>query len=164
MADKAVSVAQVEVTGFQELPDRKASLLQALDARREREGLALICLMVTDVITIQSRLLCRGDQALLADLPFARVDGAEFDLGGIVSRKKQLVPALQAHWRNWNRSGKPHGTVTGQKTVRTVAIHLAIITIGFFLISAALRVRFDLRLYLYLVCISVARDAWETWR
>ena len=39
------------------------------------------------------------------------------------------------------RSGKPHGTVTGQKTVRTVAIHLAIITIGFFLISAALRVR-----------------------
>ena len=95
MADKAVSVAQVEVTGFQELPDRKASLLGALDARREREGLALICLMVTDVITIQSRLLCRGDQALLADLPFARVDAGEFDLGSIVSRKKQLVPALQ---------------------------------------------------------------------
>jgi len=51
--------------------------------------------MVTDVVTIQSRLLCRGDAAILGDLPFARIDGAEFDLGNIVSRKKQLVPALQ---------------------------------------------------------------------
>ena len=95
MAGKAVSVAQVEVTGFGELPERKPDLLGALDARREREGLALICLMVTDVVTIQSRLLCRGDSAILGGLPFARVDGSEFDLGNIVSRKKQLVPALQ---------------------------------------------------------------------
>jgi len=95
MAGKAVSVAQVEVTGFGELPERKRDLVQALDARREGEGLALICLMVTDVVTIQSRLLCRGDAAILGGLPFARIDGSEFELGGIVSRKKQLVPALQ---------------------------------------------------------------------
>lgn len=96
MASRRVSVAQVEVTGFGELPDRKADLLAALDVRRERESLALICLMVTDVVTIQSRLLCRGEQALLSNLPFARVDHDEFDLRGIVSRKKQLVPALQS--------------------------------------------------------------------
>ena len=95
MAGKAVSVAQVEVTGFGELPERKRDLLEALDARRDREGLALICLMVTDVVTIQSRLLCRGDAAILGGLPFARIDGSEFELGSIVSRKKQLVPALQ---------------------------------------------------------------------
>jgi len=95
MAGKAVSIAQVEVTGFGELPERKPDLLGALDARRERDGLALICLMVTDVVTIQSRLLCRGDAAILGGLPFARLDGSEFDLGNIVSRKKQLVPALQ---------------------------------------------------------------------
>ncbi len=95
MAGKMVSVAQVEVTGFGELPERKRDLLEALDARRERDNLALICLMVTDVVTIQSRLLCRGDSAILGGLPFARVDGSEFELGSIVSRKKQLVPALQ---------------------------------------------------------------------
>lgn len=95
MAGKAVSVAQVEVTGFQELPERKADLLDALDRRRQQDRLALICLMVTDVITVQSHLLCRGDSAILAGLPFARVDAGEFDLGNIVSRKKQLVPALQ---------------------------------------------------------------------
>lgn len=96
MAAKAVSIAQVEVTGFQELPERKADLLEALDARREQEGLALICLMVTDVITIQSHLLCRGEPGILGGLPFARTDASEFDLGNIVSRKKQLVPALQS--------------------------------------------------------------------
>ena len=96
MAGQAVSIAQVEVTGFQELPERKADLLEALDMRREQEGLALICLMVTDVITIQSHLLCRGEQAILGGLPFARADASEFDLGNIVSRKKQLVPALQS--------------------------------------------------------------------
>ncbi|MBV9848223.1 MAG: DHH family phosphoesterase [Armatimonadetes bacterium] len=95
MGGRAVSVAQVEVTGFQELPERRADLLEALDARRVRENLALICLMVTDVITIQSRLLCQGEPALLAGLPFNRVDPHEFDLGNIVSRKKQLIPALQ---------------------------------------------------------------------
>jgi manganese-dependent inorganic pyrophosphatase len=95
MGGKAVSVAQVEVTGFQELPDRRADLMAALDARREREGLALICLMVTDIVTIQSRLLCRGEQGILAGLPFTRIESDEFDLGGIVSRKKQLIPALQ---------------------------------------------------------------------
>ena len=96
MGGRAVSVAQIEVTEFQELPERKQDLLDALDVRRERESLALICLMVTDVITIQSHLLCRGEPALLAGLPFSRVDASEFDLGGIVSRKKQLVPALQS--------------------------------------------------------------------
>ena len=95
MVSKSVSVAQVEITGFGELPERKAALLEALAARREREGLSLICLMVTDVITIQSRLLCQGEAAILASLPFARVDASEFDLGNVVSRKKQLVPALQ---------------------------------------------------------------------
>lgn len=95
MAGKAISVAQIEVTEFQQLPDRKEDVLAALDSRRERESLALICLMVTDIITIQSRLLCRGDSTILASLPFSRVDDSEFDLGNIVSRKKQLIPALQ---------------------------------------------------------------------
>ncbi len=95
MAGKAVSVAQVEVTGFQELPERKEDLVAALEARVERENLALICLIVTDVVTIQSRMLCRGDQTIRAGLPFARQGPSEFDLGSIVSRKKQLVPALQ---------------------------------------------------------------------
>lgn len=93
---KSVSVAQVEITGYQELPERKAALLEAMDTRRQREGLSLICLMVTDVLNIQSHLICRGEPTILGALPFARIDESEFDLGHVVSRKKQLIPALQS--------------------------------------------------------------------
>jgi manganese-dependent inorganic pyrophosphatase len=96
MGGRAVSIAQVEVTLMQELPERREELLAALEALREREGLALACLMVTDVVTGRSRMLARGDSPLLAQLPFRRVDEGEWDLGPIVSRKKQLVPALVA--------------------------------------------------------------------
>ncbi|HVK05646.1 MAG TPA: DHHA2 domain-containing protein [Armatimonadaceae bacterium] len=94
MADIPISIGQIEVTGMQELPQRVGELVAAMDQRREREGLGMICLMVTDIVTGRSRLLCRGDSRILGALPYARLSDVEFDLGDIVSRKKQLVPAL----------------------------------------------------------------------
>ena len=67
-----------------------------MEERRWQEDLGLICLMVTDVITLHSRLLCRGEEGFLSGLPFKRLTQDEWDLDGIVSRKKQLVPALQS--------------------------------------------------------------------
>ena len=52
--------------------------------------------MVTDVITLKSHLLCQADTNILGQLPFPRVADKEYELGGMVSRKKQLVPALQS--------------------------------------------------------------------
>lgn len=91
-----VSIGQVEVSVLQELPDRRADLLEALDERLEREGLSLICLMVTDVVMGNSHLLCQGENWILQALPFMRIAEGEFDLEEMVSRKKQLVPALMA--------------------------------------------------------------------
>lgn len=93
-----VGVAQVEVTGRQgmaSLPERRAELLEALDDRRHREGLALLCLMVTDVVSGKSRMLVQGEKNLINALPFDATGTNEFDLEDVVSRKKQLVPALQ---------------------------------------------------------------------
>ena len=94
MAGALVSIAQVEVTGMQELPARIPELLEAMDDRVEREGIALLCLMVTDVVTGESYMLVRGMSRLVAALPFAHVGESLYDLGDVVSRKKQLVPAL----------------------------------------------------------------------
>jgi manganese-dependent inorganic pyrophosphatase len=94
MSGRSVSVAQVEVTGMQELSHRREGLLGALEERRQREGLALIGLMVTDVVAGRSVLLCQGETRALAALPFARLGEGEYDLGDMVSRKKQLLPAL----------------------------------------------------------------------
>jgi manganese-dependent inorganic pyrophosphatase len=66
-----------------------------MEAQREQEGLAFLALMVTDVVAGRSRLLCVGERRLLAALPFPRVADHDFDLGAMLSRKKQLVPLLQ---------------------------------------------------------------------
>jgi manganese-dependent inorganic pyrophosphatase len=94
MGGMSVSIAQVEVTGFQELPQAREALLRALDELVGREGLALACLMVTDVVSGRSRLLARGDRRILIALPFSRSGDGEWDLGEMVSRKKQLAPVL----------------------------------------------------------------------
>jgi manganese-dependent inorganic pyrophosphatase len=96
MASRVVSIAQIEVTDLNEIPSRRADLLEALQDRLEREQLSFICLMVTDVITLKSHLLCQAESAILSQLPFPRVTEKEYELGGMVSRKKQLVPALQS--------------------------------------------------------------------
>jgi manganese-dependent inorganic pyrophosphatase len=96
MAGRSVSIAQIEITDLNEIPNRRDDLLHALRERLEREQLALICLMVTDVITLKSHLLCQADNNILGQLPFPRVAEKEYELGGMVSRKKQLVPALQS--------------------------------------------------------------------
>ncbi|MCX6368374.1 MAG: DHH family phosphoesterase [Armatimonadetes bacterium] len=96
MAQQLVSIGQVEVSSLRELPERQEELLDAMTIRRVREGHALVCLMVTDVIEGVSRLLVVGERTMVDLLPFARLSLTEFDLGHVVSRKKQLVPTLQA--------------------------------------------------------------------
>ncbi len=96
MGGNPVSIGQIEVTGFQELPDQHQALLAALNARRQQEGLSLVGLMITDIVTGRSHLLAQGDNWILTALPFNRVGDHEYDLEDMVSRKKQLVPTLHA--------------------------------------------------------------------
>lgn len=96
MAQQLVSIGQVEVSSLLELPERQEELLDAMTIRRVREGHAIVCLMVTNVIDGTSHLLVVGERTMVDVLPFARLSTNEFDLGHVVSRKKQLVPALQA--------------------------------------------------------------------
>lgn len=96
MAQQLISIGQVEVSSLLELPERREEILDAMTIRRVREGHALVCLMVTDVIDGMSHLLVVGERTMVDVLPFARLSTNEFDLGHVVSRKKQLVPTLQA--------------------------------------------------------------------
>jgi manganese-dependent inorganic pyrophosphatase len=93
---KSVSVGQVEVADLRELAPRREELLTVLEERREREAYDLVCLMITDVIAGRSHLLCRGEPRLLTVLPFTPAGEFEYDLGEIVSRKQELIPALHA--------------------------------------------------------------------
>ena len=89
-----ISIGQVEVTNLEELAYRRAEILALMEEQRQSEGLIFIGLMVTDVVDGRSHLLAQGSEAVLNTLPFARTGDHQFDLEEIVSRKKQLLPAL----------------------------------------------------------------------
>jgi manganese-dependent inorganic pyrophosphatase len=90
------AIAQVEVPGFAELEERVAELRQALEDLRERQGFEFALLLVTDVVRGTSRLVTAGPERLLDGLPYPRRADGTLDAPGVVSRKKQLLPAVLA--------------------------------------------------------------------
>jgi manganese-dependent inorganic pyrophosphatase len=88
-------IAQVETVG-KDLGERRDELLDALAAMREREGHALVALMVTDIIGKGSKLYVSGERPAV-ERAFGR-DGEDgvIDMPGVMSRKKQVAPRLLA--------------------------------------------------------------------
>lgn len=88
------AIAQVEVTDLLQLKEHQNELLRALQRVRDRRGLRFAMLMVTDVVRGSSRLLLTDDLPVLADLPYPRQPDGSLLAEGVVSRKKQLLPAV----------------------------------------------------------------------
>jgi len=89
------SVSQVEELGFASFWGRAKGIASALGELRKREGLSFAALLVTDVNTQNSLLMVKGDPELIERITYSHVEKDEiFDLPGIVSRKKQLIPYL----------------------------------------------------------------------
>lgn len=89
-----VSLSQVEELSLNALPSRKSELLEELEQLREAGDLAMAGLLVTDVRRHESIFLAVGDDRILAALPYPRLDEGSFEARGVVSRKKQLFPAV----------------------------------------------------------------------
>ncbi len=89
------AVSQVEELGFGNFWDHAKPIAAALGELRDEERLAFAALLVTDINTQNSLLLVKGDSTLIQRISYAHVEQDEiFDLPGIVSRKKQLIPYL----------------------------------------------------------------------
>lgn len=89
------SISQVEETGFDEFWERDDELLAALEALRKEEGLDFAGLLVTDVKGQDSLLAVRGARAFIDAITYPAVEEGEvYDLSGVVSRKKQLLPFI----------------------------------------------------------------------
>jgi manganese-dependent inorganic pyrophosphatase len=87
-------IAQVEVTDMLEIEARLDELRAALCAMEKTRNLNFSALMVTDIVGGSSRLVMCGDSHYLDGLPYARRSDGTFEMPGIVSRKKQLLPAI----------------------------------------------------------------------
>ena len=89
------AIAQVEVTDLMQLREHRASLTKALDDLKNQRGLDFAMLLVTDVVSGTSRLIISSQAPpILDDLPYPPLPDGTRDAEGVVSRKKQLLPAV----------------------------------------------------------------------
>lgn len=91
----SVSVSQIETVGTG-LLERKDELLEALENLRDENGYVFSALMVTDITEGGTQLLCAGDCSPVEKAFDARAKDGAIDLPGVMSRKKQVAPALLA--------------------------------------------------------------------
>lgn len=90
----AFSLSQVEESNLALLEDRHDELAEAMNNVRNAEKLEFIGLMVTDPVRENSLLLLSGGGDIAAALPYQRLHDDIFDLPGVLSRKKQLLPQM----------------------------------------------------------------------
>lgn len=87
-------VSQIEELGFANFWSSSESLQQALSHLVRKDNLHFGALLVTDINTQNSMLLMAGDPGILENISYPIVRDGIYDLQGIVSRKKQLIPYL----------------------------------------------------------------------
>lgn len=89
------SVSQVEELGFNNFWEHSEAILEALEDYRSKNNLLFSALLVTDINTQNSLLLVQGDAAIIDLISYPVVKKNRiFDMPGVVSRKKQLIPYL----------------------------------------------------------------------
>jgi manganese-dependent inorganic pyrophosphatase len=100
------AVSQVEELGFGNFWGQAKALSGALNDLCAAEQLLFSALLVTDINTQNSLLLVRGDSEVISRISYPHVEKDEiFDLPGIVSRKKQLIPYLTSLLKEMQADG-----------------------------------------------------------
>ena len=97
--EKRFSVSQVEELGFANFWKSCDALMDSLEKHRRENGLNFACLLVTDIDSQGSLLLVQGESDVVNSITYSLKRPPNiFDLPGIVSRKKQLLPYLTSLW------------------------------------------------------------------
>jgi manganese-dependent inorganic pyrophosphatase len=88
------TVAQIEELSFSHFYSKQEALIEALDKHCRAGRYLFSALLVTDINTQTSMLLVCGAEALLKRIDFPQRGPNTWELEGVVSRKKQLLPYL----------------------------------------------------------------------
>lgn len=87
------SVSQIEELGFDNFWKHRDALNKALKAYRESENMFVSLLFVTDINTHDSLLMVASDEEFAEQINYPQHGKTNiYDLPGVVSRKKQLIP------------------------------------------------------------------------
>lgn len=97
MGGKTVRVDQVNTVDLDEVFAREVALRAAIEKQNAEEGYDLFLLMVTNILDSNTRLLVVGEPKDVVEKAFdKKLEDDKMDLPGVVSRKKQVVPPLEA--------------------------------------------------------------------
>ena len=88
-----LGIGQCEATTLNDLDDYKDKFLKALEDVRLKNGLDWAVVMITDVMKENSVLLSTDFKAS-KNLPYALLEEGIYDMPGVMSRKKQLLPEM----------------------------------------------------------------------
>lgn len=97
VAGKDLRISVLETTAPKIVLDRKASLMAAMDAVAQEDGADQVLLFVVDILREEATLLVPNDLVRqMAEASFGcTVQGDSVVLPGVMSRKKQIIPALK---------------------------------------------------------------------
>jgi len=100
------AVSQIEELGFDNFWAHAKALTDALENLCRAERLVFAGVLITDINTQNSLLLVKGDPEIIARINYPHVQKDEiFDMPGIVSRKKQLIPYLGSVLKEMSAEG-----------------------------------------------------------
>lgn len=97
MNGKKVGIGVWETVLPEKVLERKEEIIAQLKKNKENQGLDLIFFAVVDILNNNSDLLMvDGDEEVVAQKAFSgRISGSVMELLGIVSRKKEIAPAIE---------------------------------------------------------------------
>ncbi len=98
MNDTTFGVGQINSMNSEELTELKGRLYPYMKDLIKHAGVQMIFFMLTDIVKESTELIFVGESAeqLISDAFSIRALGDSFILNGVVSRKKQLIPAIMA--------------------------------------------------------------------
>ncbi len=99
LADHKLGISQITTLDSAAMLERREEFLKEMEALKADRDYDLVLLMVTDVLREGTELLFAGDKEIIRQaFSLNKLEGSSVFLKGIVSRKKQMVPALALLW------------------------------------------------------------------
>ncbi len=98
IAEHKLGVGQITCVNSDHILKRKDEFLEEMEKTRQAKGYSLMLLMLTDVLLEGTQLIYLGDEDTIRQAFSADAKNNTVFLPRVMSRKKQVIPALSAMW------------------------------------------------------------------
>ena len=93
-----IGIGQITCLDSAEMLENSDSFIECMKSEQNDKNYDMVLLMITDVLKNGSELLVTGDYKIINQAFGAEVENGKVFLPGVLSRKKQIVPALSQMW------------------------------------------------------------------